>query len=77
MIRTLIEVSGDNSWEHEQQLGSALDQIGYERKDPGHDRWVGDLLDSLRQKGMRPEQLVEEYRAALKPIAPTGESNAV
>lgn len=64
MIRTLIEVSAENSWEHKGQLVDVLGKLGFEpKRDEEYGRFMNDLMSELADRGLRPDILVEERRA--------------
>lgn len=64
MIRTLIEVVGDDEWKHKRELEKALDQLGFKPKDdPDHIRWMDALFQELRDRDLDPMKLVEAQRA--------------
>lgn len=63
MIRTVLEIQGEDKWKFEDNLKAALSQLGFEEK-PSEDtiRWRHDLISALKAKGIDPVQLIEEYR---------------
>lgn len=64
MIRTQIEVEGKDTWEHGRNLESVLDRLGFEpKRDPETVAWQCHLIAALRDKGLEPADLVEDYRA--------------
>jgi hypothetical protein len=64
MIRTLIEVTGENDWEHKQKLEKTLGLLGFEPK-PSEDQvhWRRDLYEALEKRGLDPRKLVEDLQA--------------
>jgi hypothetical protein len=63
MIRTLIEVSHENEWQHKRQLEETLAGLGFvPRPSEDHIRWTDDLHRALDAKGIDVRALVEEYR---------------
>ena len=63
MIRTVFEVSAETEWDFERQLDRAMNQIGYEKTpSPEQVEWKRDLFEALAEKGIKPSELVEEYR---------------
>lgn len=64
MIRTSIEVEGKDTWEHGRNLCAALNRLGFEpKRDPEIVAWQCHLIAALRDKGLEPADLVEDYRA--------------
>lgn len=69
MIRTLIEVTGENDSEFQRNLHEALHQLGYQPKpDIEHTEFMADLRAALNDRGLLPAALVEEYRAKHPPV---------
>jgi hypothetical protein len=65
-IRTLIEVSAEHEWDHERQLKMTLDKLGFEpKRDAQYERDRYDLFAALRERGIDPVELVQEYRSRL------------
>jgi hypothetical protein len=63
MIRTVIEVSADEQWKFDQELKGALDKLGFEpKRDAEYGRWMGELMEALREQGLEPSKLVEDRR---------------
>ncbi len=66
MIRTLIEVVGQNEHEHRSKLREALHNLGYVPKESPEDiSWRYQLYEALRERGLNPHNLVEERRDRL------------
>jgi hypothetical protein len=67
MIRTLIEVTADNDWDHRRKLEATLKTLGFEPR-PSEDevRFRSDLYAAILKRGMSAFDLVEEYRAGLE-----------
>lgn len=64
MIRTLIEVTAENDWDHASQLKATLDKLGYEPKQSEeHGRFMAELMQELRERELDPHKLVEDRRA--------------
>jgi hypothetical protein len=63
MIRTLIEITSETTWDHNSQLRDTLDKLGFEPK-PGadHVRFMNDLWRELADRGLDPQKLVEAQR---------------
>jgi hypothetical protein len=69
MIRTLIEVTGETSWDYQRDLASALDKLGFQPKDDAdHVRFMSDLWKALDSRGWVAADLVENYRAQMKEV---------
>jgi S-adenosylmethionine synthetase len=67
MVRTVIEISAETEWDHDRQLRSALDNIGYEQKrSEEYGRNMADLFAELRERGLDPEKIIEERRERLR-----------
>jgi hypothetical protein len=63
MIRTLIEVTGEDSWNHNRDLKAALDKLGFEpKRDADHAVFMDDLWQELAERGLDPRELVESQR---------------
>lgn len=63
MIRTLIEITAENDWDHARNLKATLDKLGYEPKESAESaRWRSDLYQALDEKGINVGKLVEEFR---------------
>lgn len=69
MIRTLIEVTSETTWDHERNLTGALDKLGFEPKaSADHVRFMADLLGSLADLGLEPNKIVEVYREKTRKV---------
>lgn len=67
MIRTVIEVQGEDQWKFEQNLRTVLGQLGFEAKQSEESvTWRCHLFSGLKMKGIDPVKIVEEYREKLQ-----------
>lgn len=64
MIKTMIEVQGENEREFEANLNAAFDRLGFEPKQPGRDAYQRDLYRAMQQNGMDAHKLVIDFRLA-------------
>lgn len=61
-IKTVIEISGEQRWDYEQNFESAMRQHGYISKDD-HTRFVNELFAAARDVGHDLDATLEAYRA--------------
>jgi len=64
MIRTVIEVQCETSWDHESELKATLDKLGFEPKRSNEEVvYMRDMWAALDDAGINPHEITKAYRA--------------
>lgn len=66
MIRTVIEVTGEDDYDFERKFRATMSRLGYvEKKDEEYGRFFSDLRHALLDMKIDANKLVDDYRMKL------------